>query len=91
MCQLCPFNPFLVSDLDRPFCHPGCMVSFKSVTPVHHAMCMVSFAWWTGNVRRERLRLFLFLIECWRLRRMASVRSVRGFVVGLGGELKDSR
>src|SRR5262245_41106187 len=22
MCPLCPFNPFLVPDLDWPFCHP---------------------------------------------------------------------
>ena len=36
-----PLCPFLVSDLDRPFCHPGCMV-ISSVTPMHHAMSMDS-------------------------------------------------
>ena len=33
-----------VPDLDRPFRHPGCMISFKSVTPMHHPMCMGSSA-----------------------------------------------
>jgi len=53
-------------------------------------MCMVSFAWWAGMSVADGFAS-LFLIECWRLRRMVTVRSVRGFVVGLGGELKDSR
>jgi hypothetical protein len=37
------FNPFLVSDLDRPFGHPGYMVD-SSVTPMHHPMNMGSSA-----------------------------------------------
>jgi Aldo/keto reductase family len=40
---VCPFSAFLVSDLDRPFCHPECMFS-QSVTPMHHQMIMVSSA-----------------------------------------------
>jgi hypothetical protein len=46
--RLIPFS-FLI--LIGRFATLGCMVS-PSSTPVHHAMCMVSFAWWTGNVRR---------------------------------------
>jgi hypothetical protein len=33
------YNPFPVSDLDRPFCHPGAMV-LGHVTPMHQLMCM---------------------------------------------------
>jgi hypothetical protein len=43
MCPLWPFNPFLVSDLDRPFGHPGYMVD-SSVTPMHHLTIVVSSA-----------------------------------------------
>jgi hypothetical protein len=32
---------FLVSDLDRPFCHPYPVISLAS-TPMHHLMIMVS-------------------------------------------------
>jgi hypothetical protein len=41
-----PLNPFstvLVSDLDRPFCHPVAMSS-DCVTPMHHPMSMGSSA-----------------------------------------------
>jgi hypothetical protein len=37
------FNPFLVSDLDRPFRHPVIMV-IPSVTPMHHLTIVVSSA-----------------------------------------------
>ena len=33
--------PFIVSDLDRPFCHPVVKVNL-SVTRIHHLMIMVS-------------------------------------------------
>jgi hypothetical protein len=42
-CPICPFNTFLVSDLDWPFSHPGSMV-VSSSTPMHHQMIMVSSA-----------------------------------------------
>jgi hypothetical protein len=38
---LCPFCEFLVSDLDRPFCHPLYMAC-RSFTRIHPLMIMVS-------------------------------------------------
>ena len=40
---LCPFNPFLVSDLDRSFCHPR-RVFIRSLTSMHHKTIVVSSA-----------------------------------------------
>jgi hypothetical protein len=48
---LCPLCTFLVSDLDRPFCHPLCMTDLSSA-PMHHPMSMGSSA--TPASRRRR-------------------------------------
>ena len=42
-CPIYTFCLLLVSDLDRPFCHPVVMIS-PSVTPMHHPMSMGSSA-----------------------------------------------
>src|ERR1700683_1770111 len=45
-CPLYPISTFLVSDLDRPFCHPQRVTSPRSPksTPMHHLMSMGSSA-----------------------------------------------
>ena len=42
------YTTSVVSDLDRPFCHPRCMVS-PTVTPMHHPMSMGSCAVTSGG------------------------------------------
>src|SRR5262249_22798635 len=56
MCPLYPFNPFLVSDLDRPFGHPGYMVD-SSVTPTDGMGGRDPAATAAGCGRRRRVAL----------------------------------